>query len=172
MKKILPLFLLLLCACSPKIEREDYYVLSLDGYTVVPGYDDVSFLKLVFDFVLPQYQTEEKMEAVDLYLMGTYLAMADFHPLGKETEAEKALLNRFTFYLDDYYFDELKIDQIPLKSSIRENCELFGGEYIERNGCACAFGKKVDGKDNIVILHGDILAQDQDALDHIEIYVE
>ena len=49
---------------------------------------------------------------------------------------------------------------------------MFEGEYISRNGYACAFGKNVHGKKNVVVLYGDILAMDQDELSHMEIYVE
>ena len=55
---------------------------------------------------------------------------------------------------------------------MKKNCETFNGEYIERNGYACAFGKNVHGRDSIVILYGDILGIDQDELSHLEIYVK
>ena len=65
-----------------------------------------------------------------------------------------------------------KINGIELSNSVKENCEMFSGEYIERNGYACAFGQEAGDKDNVVVLYGDLFAIDQDKLDHVEIYVE
>ena len=65
-----------------------------------------------------------------------------------------------------------KLDGIELSSSVKENCRMFDGEYIERNGYACLITRQVDQKLNVVILHGDILNMDQDELSRIEIYVE
>ena len=174
MKKLLvPILLILICACS-SVKREDYYVFSFNDYTLSVGYDDVEFLELTFYLdVKDELEAQEKAEDVELYFFDVPFALADLYNPGKKAAAsEKAVITRFKYYLDDFPMQSYRIDGITLSGSIKEDCETFHGEYIDRNGKACLFGKKVNGKDNVVLLKGDMLNIDQDELESIEIYVE
>ena len=94
------------------------------------------------------------------------------NPTKKQIEINDAVVSKLTIYfsqLSDYNF---RINGIELLDSVKDNCDQFKGEYIERNGYACAIGQKVHGKKNVIVLYGDILAFDQEALNHLEIYVE
>ena len=63
MKKLLIIFFcLFLCSCRP--EREDYFVLEFDDYSLAVGYDDVNYLKLVFEADLPDEETISPDDAV------------------------------------------------------------------------------------------------------------
>ena len=173
MKKLLTLIAIafLLTGCS---QREDYYVFSFDDFTIAPGYDDAEYLRLTFDLKLPEkLQAQAKLEDIEVYFWDNYFASVDLeNDSRKEINIDKAKVSRLIFYLSNYPASVYKLGDIELKSSVKENCEIFKGEYIERNGYACAFGQKVGDKENIVILYGDIFNVDQDKLDHIEIYVE
>lgn len=172
MKKILLLLsLLLLTACG---KREDYYIFSFDNFTIAPGYDNVEFLKLIFDVnVQEELGAEEKLEDVEIYFWNEYLGSVDLINEGMRiVPIDKALVSRVELYLDNLPYTTLKINDTILSDSVKENCEMFGGEYLERYASACAFGQKVDKKSNIVILYGDVLGIDQDKLAHLEIYVK
>lgn len=172
MKKILIVIsLLLLCSCS---KREDYYVFSFDDISITPGYDTVEFMHLVFDVKADgTIKGKQHMEDVKVFFWDKYFGSIDIgNTRRKEADVDEAIVTRLELYLDNINYSVLKIGDVVLKESVKENCEMFGGEYIERNGYACAFGKKVKDRENVVILYGDILGADQDALSHLEIYVK
>ena len=174
MKKIVALVLSLILLCSCSAQRDDYYVFSFDDFSLVPGYDDVEFMRLVFQMDTPEkLSAGEKIENIDVIFWDRYFASVDIENSGKkEIDATAAKVTRLVYYIDNYTFSRYALDGIELSESVKENCEKFNGEYVERNGYACAFGKKVKDKENIVILYGDILGIDQDKLDHLEIYVK
>ena len=155
-------------------QREDFYIFSFDDFTIAPGYDDIEFIRLIFDCDLPDHLSAgETLKDQDLFFWNSYFADIDITNQKKEEiEIDQALVTRLIFYLSNYPASVYKIGDIELSESVRENCSIFEGEYIERNGYACAFGKKSAGRDNVVILYGDIFGIDQDKLDHVEIYVE
>ncbi|MBP5279997.1 MAG: hypothetical protein J6Z03_05900 [Erysipelotrichaceae bacterium] len=172
MRKILfALLLLVLCSC---VNREDYYVFSFDDYSITPGYDDVNFMEIAFDLDVPEtLEGYEKLKDVNMTFFGKYFGNVDLvNPTKKQIEINDAVVSKLTIYfsqLSDYNF---RINGIELLDSVKDNCDQFNGEYIERNGYACAIGQKVHGKNNVIVLYGDILAFDQEALNHLEIYVE
>ena len=172
MKKILIILsLLMLCSCA---KREDYYIFSFDNYSITPGYDDVNFMDIAFDLDVPdKLDGYEEIKDVSMTFFGKYFGSVDIaNPTNKPIAVSDAVVTRLTIYfsqLTDYTF---KINDIELAKSIKDNCRQFDGEYIVRNGYACAIGQKVHGKKNVVILYGDIYAKDQDELNHLEIYVE
>lgn len=174
MKKLLVLLLLILISACNTVKREDYYVFSFNDYTLSVGYDDVEFLQLAFYLdVKNELEAQESIEDITLYYFDIPFAKADLYNPGKKAETtDKAVITRFKYYLDDFPMRSYQIDGIPLSTSIKENCETFHGEYTDRNGTACLFGKKVNGQDNAVILRGDMLNIDQDELESIEIYVK
>ncbi|MBQ6126158.1 MAG: hypothetical protein IJI77_03940 [Erysipelotrichaceae bacterium] len=174
MKKYLILILLILISACHSVKREDYYIFSFNDYTLSVGYDDVEFLELTFYLdVKDELEPQESVEDITLYSFNIPFAEVDVCNTGKKADtSDKATVTRFKYYLDDFPMESYQIDGITLSSSIKENCDTFGGEYIDRNGKACLFGKKVDGKDNVVLLQGDMLNIDQDQLESIEIYVK
>ena len=174
MKKLFSLLSIILLLCGCDIERSEYYVFSFDDYTVCPGYDDVEFMRLVFDVdARGKLDADEKLEDVKIVFWGRHFADVDIsNPTEKQIDIEQGKITRIDMYLDELGSYTYKIDDVVLSSSVKENCDMFNGEYIERNGYACVFGKVVDDRNNVVILHGDILKPDQDELSRIEIYVE
>ncbi|MBO4919062.1 MAG: hypothetical protein J5365_02790 [Erysipelotrichaceae bacterium] len=174
MKKLLLVILLILISACSNVKREDYYIFSFNDYTLSVGYDDVEFLELTFDLdVKDELEMQESVEDIDLYFFGAPFAKADVFNPGKKTVAsEKAIITRFKYYLDDFPMQSYQIYGIPLSVRIKENCETFHGEYIDRNGKACLIGKKANGKDNVILLKGDMLNINQDELESIEIYVK
>ncbi|MBR4485297.1 MAG: hypothetical protein IKO97_08820 [Erysipelotrichaceae bacterium] len=175
MKKLfLIILLVMLCGCDVEL-REDYYVFSFDDFTVAPGYDHVDFMRLVFDVrnSKTQLESKETEKDIEVYFWDDYMGKIDIENEDKKPiGVDDATVTRYEFYLDNIPFGRFKINDIELSESVKENCAYFNGEYIERNGYACAFGQKSHGKDNVVILYGDILAIDQDKLSHLEIYVK
>lgn len=176
MKKLFLILLitLLIGGCTRPAEREDYYIFSFDDFTIAPGYDDVEFMRLIFDVDLPEtLEAQQQLKDREVYFWDSYLADIDVrNDTKKAIETKQATISRLVFYLSNYPNAAYKLSGIELKDSVKENCELFKGQYIERNGYACAFGRNAGGDKNVVILYGDLFAIDQDKLDHIEIYVE
>ena len=173
MKKLfLLLTALLLCSCSA--EREEYYTFSFDNYTIAPGYDDVEYMRLVFKVELPEtLAAESKLENKEVYFWDKYFGLIDIeNRTKKDVPIEQAKISKMILYLDNIGASKYGLDGRDFDSSVKANCDYYGGQYIERNGYACAFGKVVDNRENVVILYGDILAEDQDQLHHIEIYVK
>ena len=174
MKKLFPLLLITLLLSGCMGDREDCYVFSFDSFSIAPGYDDVEYMSLVFDMDLPdKLHGKQKLKDQDVFFWGKYLASIDIENSGKkQIDTEKARVTKLVFYLSNYPASVYKLGDIELSESVKENCEKFSGEYVERNGYACVFGKKSAGKKHTVILYGDIFGIDQDRLDHVEITVE
>ncbi len=83
---------------------------------------------------------------------------------------KKDVVSKIIYYVDDLNAD-LYINDYKL-SSIKETCDYFSGEYFEKNGHACMFGRVVKGHDNYVLLYSDILSDNLDQIDRVEIYYE
>lgn len=173
MKKLITIItlILLLSSCS---NRNNYYVLSFDNYSLAVGYDDVEFLKLVFTIDSDEImQPNELRENVEVLFWDRHFAYMDIiNYKKKEIDIDKAIVCKADIYLSNLEMETYKINGIELSSSVKENCKKFNGELVERNGYACVIGKQVDDKDNVVVLHGDIYNVDQDLLSRIEIYVK
>ena len=176
MKKFLSFILsiFLLSSCSTGINREDFHVFGFDDFTIAVAYDDVEFMRLVFDVrIKDTLQAQERIDDVEVFFWDKFFATVSIeNPGKKEVPVEKGIVKKLTIYLDNIPERVYKLDGIVLSKSVRENCDTFHGEYVERNGYACVFGKNVHGKDSIVTLYGDILGFDQDELSHLEIYVK
>lgn len=172
MKKILVILLLLLCTgCSGG--RDKYYTLSYDNYSLTVGYDDVSFVKLAYDFNIPEKVEGNAVYENELYFFGRHFADAQFtNHKKKEQSSDKIRLSELSVFVDENPYYAYKIDDYELSSSVKENCEHFNGEYIQRNGTACLIGKNVGNKKNVILLQGDIYGFDQDKLYRITISVE
>ena len=172
MKKILlALSLLILCSC---VNREDYYVFSFDDYSITPGYDDVSFVDIAFDLNVPdQLEGFGKLKDVRMTFFGKYFGEIDLiNPTNKPIDIKDAKVSKLTLYLSQLADYTFRINGVELERSVKDNCIIFNGEYVVRNGYACLIGKKVNAKKNYIVLYGDIYAMDQDELNHLEIYAE
>ena len=153
MKKIIVITLLMLLVGCSEIERKDYYNLSIDNYDFVVGFDDVDYLETTF-----------KLDNDELKLLDKHFANVEF---GINNEKEK--INYFEFYTKDFG-SNYRIDDIELSKSIKENCESFNGEYIDKKVKACIIQKQVGKHTNAIILSGDILNDDIDEISNIKIY--
>ena len=83
---------------------------------------------------------------------------------------KKDLVSKITYYCDDLDTD-LYLNDYKLVS-IKETCDYFFGDYVEKNGYSCIFGKRVNNRNNYVIIYSDILSDNLDQIDRIEIYYE
>lgn len=174
MKKIITILLcLLLCGCQ-KIERTDYYIFELGNYTIAVGYDNVEFIKIIFDFdIKDTLQGYEEVNDVDLMYMGKYFGKASFKNMNKkEKPSDEAILTSFEVYLEDTGFDDFKINDTKIDESIINNCNSYNGQLIERNGYACVIEQEVHKQDNAIILYGNIANIKQDTVDRIQIKVQ
>lgn len=171
MKKLLILFILLLCSCS---FREDYYTLNVDGYRFTVGYDDVDYLKTTFNLnVVNELDAYEVINDINVYAFDDYFLKVDITNYNDEAiSSGEAIITKLNLYCKDLGNRKYAIDDIELDSSVTNNCDKFNGTLINRNGYACVIESDKSGKLNVVELHGDILASDQDELDHIVIYVK
>ena len=171
MKKIIVLLCLILCSCS---FREDYYTLSVDGYKFTVGYDNVEYLKTTFSLDIKDELIEnECIEDINVYSFGDYFCSVDIiNNTDKPISSNKAIISKLVLYCNDVGERTFMIDDIELDDSVSSNCEKFSGTKIERNGIACVLESTKSGQLNVIELHGDILASDQDKLDHIVMYVK
>ena len=140
MKRLLVLLLcILLVSCKAK--REDYYRLSFDGMDIAVGYDGTEVLG-------------------DPYDIDSYETFTD--------DKDNVRLKSLVVYLYDVYSD-VWIDDYKLTRGIKDTCKDLKGDFIDKNGHACFIGKEVNGRENYIILYGDILSDDLDRIDRIEI---
>ena len=174
MKKPVLLILIMFMLCSCNLSRQRYHVFSFDNYTLAPGFDDVSYLKITFDFDIDEtIAANQEIDDIKLYFWENYFANVDvINRRSVDIESKDAIVKKLDFYLQNYEAESYKLNGVELKSSVKENCEIFNGEYIFRNAPACIIVKKADGRNNVAILHGDIINADQDELYRVEIYVE
>ena len=172
MKKWLVILItIILCGCS---FRNDVYKLSIDDYVISVGYDDVEYLKVVYNFELPDiFSGNEVIDGVNMYLFDSLLGVGQFtNTSKKEIESNKAVLTKLTIYLNDLGNRKFMLNDELLDSSIKTNCDKFNGTYISKNGYACVIETNEHKKHNVIELYGDYLNMDQDQLDHMVIYVD
>lgn len=171
MKKTLVLLIILLTACSM---RDDYFELSVDDYSITVGYDDGKYMDIAFDYdIKDELEANEIINNVDIYLFNDLLGIGEFsNSSNKNISSKKAKLTGLTLYVNDLNGRVFKLNGEILDDSIKSNCDKFNGTYIEKNGYACVIEDTVNDDLNVVELHGDYLAIDQDKLDHIDIYVK
>ena len=171
MKKAFIILLLLLTSCAFK---QDYYELTVDDYSITVGYDNSEYLKVLYDYdLIDELKPNEVIEDVNLYLLDSLFASAQFlNSKNKYISSNKARLTKIVVYINDLKGRTFKINGIQLDDSVKNNCETFNGNYINKNGRACVIENKVANELNVIELHGDYLNIDQDKLDHIIIYVK
>ena len=173
MKKLLSILLIIiLSSCS--LDRNLYYNFQFDDYSIVVGYDDLEYINLVFtNDVQSELEAKQEIENIPLYYWGNYFGDIDIiNNRNRKIDSKKAIVTRLNIYFSNLEMQEYKIDGITLVSSVKENCEIFSGNYLENNGYGCVFGKKVGNNYNYIVLSGDYLNIDQDELSRIEIYVK
>lgn len=174
MKRIIGIVLLVFVLCACEITRDRYYVFYFDDYNIAVGYDDVEYMRLVFeDELIDKIKKSEEVKDIDVYFWDKYFASIDVKNYSKRNiDSNKAVVTRLDFYIDNEPDRVYKIDDVVLSSSVKENCDTFKGKYFSNNGYGCVFGKRINNQDNVVILYGDYLNEDQDKLHRIEIYVK
>lgn len=172
MKKLLILLLVLMC-CGCSAKREEYYVLHFDDYSLTPGYDNAEFVKLVYDFEIPERLEAGQSYETSLYSFGKHLGEATFtNYKRKDIDSNKAILSKISLFFDENPYYSYRIDDYYLSEYVSENNEHFNGEYIERNGTASVFGKMVGKKKNVVLIQGDIYGSNQDYIYRITVSIE
>lgn len=171
MKKLIFLLSLLLCSCS---FRSDYYTLSVDGYKFTVGYDNVEYLKTTFNLSIDEnIEANNTIENVTVYTFDERFCNVDIsNTSDKQITSDKGIITRLELYCGDVGNRNYALNDVELSDSVTSNCETFDGTLIKRNGVACVIESNKNGSLNVVELHGDILAKDQDVLDHIVIYVK
>ena len=170
MKKIIAALLLIFSFSN----RNDYYKLSIDDYSVVVGYDDGDYLDVAYKYSInSEIKENETIENVSIYLFDELLGTGSFsNNKNKSISYKDAKLSKLSVYVKDLENRKFKIDDIELDNSVKSNCTKLNGTYIEKNGCACVIEKQIRDELNVVELHGDYLNIDRDELDHIEIYIK
>lgn len=150
MKKnvVILIALLILVGCKQKeiIKREDYYNVSCGSLYFVPGFDEKTY-EQSGDITNIEYRTSL------------------IRNMFNKVEGEKEVLSYVEFYT---HGDLIKIDGL-VENKIDKACSDFNGELINKNGVACYIGKRVEGRENYIILHGDILADDINIIDRVEV---
>lgn len=172
MKRLLYLlFTILLCSCS---FRRDYNTLYIDDYKFSIGYDDVNYLKVVFDVdIKDELEVDETVENVEVRLFNKIFCTVDIsNNKDKIIDSGECIISKLTLYCLDVGNRDFKINDVWLDSSVKSNCKKLNGTYIERNGYACVVEENKNNALHVIELHGDILNMDQDKLDHIILYIK
>lgn len=174
MKRIISVILMILILCSCELTRDSYYTFYFDDYSITPGYDDMEYMRLVFNDNLPdKIDKNDYIENVDIYFWDRYFSSVDVRNYySRKINSDKAVVTRLDFYLDNEPDRSYRIDDIELSDSITQNCEAFKGKLFENDYRGCVFGKRINDQDNVVILYADYLDLDKDKLHRIEIYVK
>lgn len=173
MKKVLLVMVaLLLVGCAP--EREEFYELTIDDYSISVGYDNSEYMSNVYEYdIKNELQEGEVIKDVNIYLYNNLLGVGEFsNTKTKPINCNDAVLTKLTIYLNDLPGRTFRINGEPLDKSIKTNCNKYNGTYINKNGYACVIENNFDEVLNVIELHGDYLNIDQDEVDHITIYVE
>ena len=101
--------ILLLSSCS---NRNSYYVLSFDDYSLAVGYDDVDYLKLVFTVDSDdKMQPKELRENVDVSFWNSHFAYMDIiNYKNREIDIDKAIVCKADIYLSNLEMETFKIN--------------------------------------------------------------
>lgn len=171
MKKFVLLLSLILCSCSFK---SDFYTLSIDGYRFTVGYDDVDYIRTTFNLsVKDKLEVGETISNINVYSFDDYYFSVDVTNNTDEViNADEAIISKMVIYLNDLGPRAYAINDVELDDSVTSNCDKFKGTLIKRNGYACVLESSKSGQLNAIELYGDILASDQDKLDHIVMYIK
>jgi len=144
MKKILIILITLLCLTACAAKRDDFYVFGYGTKSIAVGYDEEC------DEFINNKKTydEDKKKDIITYAEAYVKDLAD---------------NGYLHY---------SIDGIDLDTSVKSNCEKLNGRLVENNGYTCVISKNTDDKLLILELHGNVLNDDMDELDHIVMKAE
>ena len=171
MKKLVLLLSLILCSCSFK---SDYYTLNIDGYKFTVGYDTIDYLRTTFNLsIKDKLEAGETVNDINVYSFDEcYFSVDVTNNTDEVIDANEATITKLSLYLNDLGPRTYAINDIALDDSVTNNCDKFKGTLIKRNGYACVLESSKSGQLNVIELHGDILAKDQDKLDRIVMYVK
>ena len=140
MKKIILIVLLLLTVVGCSPKKEEYYNLTIENTTIAVGYDKVDVLN-------------------DLHI-NSYTS----HFNKKEEE----IIDYIEVYVKDLSSKDVFLNDYQLQS-VKETCNDLNGELISNNGNACVLHNYLKDRENIVILYGNILNDDNDKVDRLEV---
>ena len=130
MKKLFSVLLISILLCGCVSQREDFYIFSFDDLTITPGYDNIEFMRLIFDVDLPDHLSgAQTLKDQDLFFWNSYFGSIDVsNPEKEEIEINEAVVSRLIFYLSNYHASVYKIGNIELSDSVKENCRIFEGK--------------------------------------------
>ena len=102
MKKIALLLLILLTGCT-SAAKEDYYKLSIDGYSVTVGYDNGEFMKIAYKYDIKDELAEnEVVKDVNIYLLDDLLGVADIsNSKNKVISYKDGKITKLVVYVND-----------------------------------------------------------------------
>ena len=143
MKKIgLFLLLLILLSSCASKQRAKFYNVQYKDIDLAVGYDEEDVVK--DNINIDEYHVEEIKK--------------------------KKIVTKAVIYINDN--SPFIIDGEALTSGIKDSCEKYNGKYSDEVAESCVINKRVKNKDNYIVLYGDILDDDIDAIDRVEIYYE
>ena len=140
MKKIILLTLLLLIIVACSPKKEEYYNLTIEDKVIAVGYDKVDALN-------------------DLHI-NSYTS----HLNKKEEE----IIDYIEVYVKDLSSKDIFLNDYQIKS-VKDTCDDLNGELVSNNGNACVLHNYLKDTENIVILYGDILSDNNDKVNRIEV---
>ena len=140
MKKIILISLLLLITFGCSPKKEEYYNLTFEDATVAIGFDKVDVLN------------------------GLHVNSYTSHLNKKEEE----IVDYIEIYVRDLSSKDVYLNDYKL-TSIKNTCKDLNGELVSNNGNACVLHNYLKDTENIVILYGDILSDNNDEVNRIEV---
>jgi len=139
MRKLFVILISLLCLSACTTKRDDFYVFNYGVKSIAVGYDETCD-----EFISSKktYNEDSKKEII--------------------TYAEAYIKD-----LADNGYLHYSINDVELDTSVKSNCEKLNGRLVENKGYTCVISKNVDDKLLILELHGNVLNDNMDELDHI-----
>lgn len=125
--------------CACAASKEEFFNVTYNGNSFVVGYD---FKELI------ENSQFEKIET-------------------KKDKKENEIVIYVSFYVEEG--KDITIDDVIISDGIKENCNTYDGVLINKNGYACYISKRVNGRENYIILHGDLLNDDINKINRVEV---
>ena len=103
--------------------------------------------RIAFETVLETdiLKAGETFKELEMDFWNDYFGEVDIANLtDKEIPSDQAIITGIDLYLPNAGMKTYRLGETELSSSVRENCQLFNGEYIERNGYAPIIIRKID----------------------------
>ena len=140
MKKIVLIILLLFMMLGCSPKKEEYYNLTFENTTLAIGYDTVDVL-----------------DGLHVNSYTTHL-----------NKKEEKIVDYIEIYLRDLSSQDVYLNDYKL-TSVKNTCSDLNGELVSNNGNTCVLHNYLKDTENIVILYGNILSNNNDEIDRIEV---